>query len=125
MKAKIIQKIQSALDSMKNDTVNNEIKTKYKKGSKYMSEKTIEEKIEKLLKEKHTGTSSDGILIYNNLNSNDIKKIIAEVSLDLVNKFEQGMDNASDEWEGYTVTNQTIKEVQEKYSPQKKKIKLK
>lgn len=40
-----------------------------------MVEKTIEEKIEKLLKEKHTGTSSDGILIYNNLNSNDIKKI--------------------------------------------------
>ena len=36
---------------MKNDTVNNEIKTKYKKGNKYMSEKTIEEKIEKLLKE--------------------------------------------------------------------------
>ena len=35
------------------------------------------------------------------------------------------MDNASDEWEGCTVTNQTIKEVQEKYSPQKKKIKLK
>ena len=30
MKAKIIQKIQSALDSMKNNTVNNEIKTKYK-----------------------------------------------------------------------------------------------
>ena len=68
-----------------------------------MVEKTIEEKIEKLLKEKHTGTSSDGILIYNNLNSNDIKKIIAEVSLDLVNKFEQGMDNASDKWEGCTM----------------------
>lgn len=30
MKEKIIQKIQSALDSMKNNTVNNEIKTKYK-----------------------------------------------------------------------------------------------
>lgn len=30
MKAKIIQKIQSALGSMKNNTVNNEIKTKYK-----------------------------------------------------------------------------------------------
>ena len=30
MKTKIIQKIQSVLDSMKNNTVNNEIKTKYK-----------------------------------------------------------------------------------------------